>query len=222
MPNDAIQVHDATRKAGKARDLLSGKLRPKKKNYKSASVVDSDDEDACDSENESSRDDESEVMALPGLPSPKADESAYLKEKRLNMEWNAARLKALGIPDGVKALFSDSKGAGKGSSRRKAHAKVGGNICSRNVICIDIGIYLGQKKGTSPCGWPKHCRRTRGNRGDCVRNSLKGAGHVNFTKYYPFDKLTIFRVIIKNPLLQWILPLSLCPNKMLQVNNWFT
>jgi hypothetical protein len=138
VTNQGVQVCDK----GKKCNLAPSKSRSKKL-YKSASVVESDtgDEEAGNSESESSQDDESNIVAFPRIPSPKANENDYFREKRENMERNAALFKALDLQNAAKALFNNSKGGNRGSKKQKARPKVGGYMCSRNTVVLIQGTY---------------------------------------------------------------------------------
>ena len=82
------------------------KSRAKTK-YQSASVIETDDDEAWDSDLGQSPSQGPKIAKHPNIPPPDADESEYWKEKRKNIERNTALLKSLEIQQDVKTLVND-------------------------------------------------------------------------------------------------------------------
>ena len=127
----AVQNRKARNGAGKAQALSSG---TKKKKYKSASMIDTDDEEPSDSENTKAQRGAKTATSL-RAQSLKEDESSYWREKRKNIARNAKLLEALDIQNGVKTLFNGSDGADQVDRDSSKKKKVG-------IKCFELVLVL--------------------------------------------------------------------------------
>ena len=175
---------------GKARRSSAAKTKSRKK-HTSASVIETSDDEEYNSEDGLSvaSDDVPRPVTFPHLPSPKPDESKYWKEKRKNMERNAALMKELDIKNSADALFNSAKQPGTDKQTGQSDVSLG-YVLLQNVVVFTFWQahpsgkaqkHDGTREGSVPglhgkvrgyyCGWRMNIAD-----GDCQEQELAPPG----------------------------------------------